>query len=144
MTALPRRLAVLGAVLTGVALGVAGGRIRRLEVTGESMRPELEPGDRVLVWRRRQVRDGDVVAARDPRRPARIMVKRVAGRSGDGWLLVGDNPDASTDSRTFGPVSHLLVLGPVFYRYHPPERAGRVRRGADSGAARPGRDGPAG
>jgi len=37
-------------------------------------------------------------------------VKRVVGRSGAGWWVLGDNPDGSTDSRTLGPAD---VLGTV-------------------------------
>ena len=98
-------------------------------VDGASMRPALEPGDRLLVVRRRRYRPGDVVAARDPREPARTIVKRVASVEPDGRLVLhGDDPAASTDSRAFGPVERRHVVGRAVYRYAPPERAGRVRR----------------
>jgi hypothetical protein len=41
--------------------------------------------------------------------------------------VVGDNPDASTDSRVFGPVPRGAVVGRVVYRYGPEGRTGRVR-----------------
>ena len=131
MTALPRRrLAVLVAALAG-SLATAGAllRPRRLEVTGDSMLPTLRPGDRVLLVgsvRHRRSRVGELVAARDPRQPSRVLIKRVAGVRPDGLLLHGDNPDGSTDSREFGTVPPSLVVGRVVYRYHPPERAGRI------------------
>jgi nickel-type superoxide dismutase maturation protease len=108
--------------------------LRRLEVTGESMTPTLEPGDRVLVVAglgplRPPIRTGDLVALTDPRDPARMMVKRVAAISGGRVEVRGDNAAASTDSRHFGPVDRAAVVGRVVYRYHPEERRGRVRAG---------------
>ena len=92
------------------------------------MVPTLLPGDRVVAVRG-SVRDGDLVAVRDPREPSRIIVKRVATVRADGALEVaGDDPDASTDSRHFGPVERSAVVGRVVYRYAPSDRAGRVGR----------------
>jgi len=99
-------------------------RPRRVQVTGESMRPALLPGDRLLVVRARRLRVGDVVAVSDPRHPARLMVKRVAAVDPSGVTVVGDDPSASTDSRQFGPVPSALVRGRVVYRYAPPNRVG--------------------
>lgn len=89
------------------------------------MSPTLIPGDRLLVVRRRVVRPGDLAVVADPRRPERLLVKRVAEVAGGRVSVVGDNPDRSTDSRTFGPLES--VRGQPVYRYHPPGRAGRVR-----------------
>lgn len=90
------------------------------------MVPTLDPGDRVVVVRRRPA-PGEVAAVRDPRLPSRVMVKRVVEVREDGSVLVaGDNPALSTDSRHFGPVPRRLVLGRVAYRYAPASRAGRV------------------
>jgi nickel-type superoxide dismutase maturation protease len=101
--------------------------VRFVVVDGDSMRPTLEPGDRVLVLRLAP-RAGDVVALRDPRDASRVLVKRVASIDGDGIDVRGDNDVASTDSRTFGAVDRDDVLGRVVYRYAPAPRAGRVRR----------------
>jgi nickel-type superoxide dismutase maturation protease len=98
-------------------------------VDGDSMQPALEPGDRLLVRRTRRPRAGDVVALRDPRDQARVLVKRVAGLTDDGVVVLGDSPGASTDSRAFGPVPPALLIGVAFYRYGPAGRStGRLRR----------------
>ena len=98
--------------------------VGRVEVTGDSMRPALEPGDRLLVLRAAPVRPGDLVALVDPRLPSRTMVKRVSARSPAGVTVLGDNAAASTDSRTFGPVPASNVRGRAVYRYFPDDRRG--------------------
>lgn len=89
------------------------------------MLPALQPGDRLLVVPGR-VRPGDLVALADPRAPERILVKRLVGRERSGFLVAGDNPRASTDSRHFGPVPRALLRGRACYRYAPAERSGRL------------------
>ena len=106
---------------------------RRLVVEGDSMRPTLLAGDRVVAVGWGRVRVGDLVAVRDPRQPERVLVKRVVAVRASELDVRGDDPDHSTDSRHFGPVPRKLVLGRVVYRYAPPERAGRLRRGAGGG-----------
>lgn len=101
------------------------GAFRRVVVEGDSMRPTLVPGDRVVAVRCRRPRPGDLVVLADPRLAARTLVKRVAAVAPGAVSVVGDAPDASTDSRTFGPVPS--VWGRVVYRYGPRERAGRLR-----------------
>lgn len=90
------------------------------------MRPTLAPGDRLLAVRSARPRAGDLVVLRDPRRPDRLLAKRVASTGPDGIVVAGDNPSASTDSRAFGPVPG--VWGRAVYRYAPPARAGRLPR----------------
>ena len=106
---------------------------RRVEVVGSSMVPALLPGDRLVVlrvpWRSPfGPVPGKVVALRDPRRPDRILIKRV--RSVDfalGTLEVeGDHRQLSTDSRSFGPVPHSAIIGRAVYRYAPSGRNGPV------------------
>jgi len=96
------------------------------------MLPTLEPGDRLVVLRaghRRRLRAGDLVTVRDPREEGtgRVLVKRIADLDPSGAEVIGDNPDASTDSRSFGRVPLRSVTGKVLYRYAPAQRAGRVR-----------------
>ncbi|TMC99775.1 MAG: hypothetical protein E6J03_12580 [Chloroflexi bacterium] len=129
-------LAAGAALVAALALGL---RPRRVEVVGESMLPALRPGDRLLLLRL-PVRPGSVVAVTDPRDPDRTLLKRVAagpggaaeaaggGRmeAGGGYLVLGDNPRASTDSGDFGPVPARLLRGRAVYRYAPPDRRGPI------------------
>jgi len=110
-----------------VAAAAVARPVRRVEVVGDSMLPTLEPGDRILAVRpARRPRPGDLVVVRDPRRPDRLLAKRVATVGGAGVIVLGDNSEASTDSRAFGPVPQ--VWGRAVYRYAPAGRAGRLRR----------------
>ena len=95
-------------------------------VAGASMRPTLWAGDRLLVVRTGPVKAGDVVALRDPRDPERVIVKRVVAVRRGEVIVRGDNPRASIDSRSFGPVRNGAVLGKVVRRYAPADRAGPV------------------
>jgi len=129
-----RTLRTVALVAAGAAV-LAVPSVRRVEVTGGSMAPALLPGDRLVVvgrpaWSRlaasgRWPAPGQVVAVRDPRRSARILVKRVAAvdRLEGTVTVLGDAP-ASTDSREFGPVPRSSVLGRAVYRYAPAGRAG--------------------
>jgi nickel-type superoxide dismutase maturation protease len=83
------------------------------------MRPTLRPGDRLLVARLGHAKQGDIVVVRDPRSPSRLICKRVVSADARHIVVRGDNPDASTDSRAFGPVPVEWVLGRVLRRYYP-------------------------
>ena len=105
-----------------VALGALGAwGFDRCEVEGASMLPALRPGDRLLLRRRRPTSTlprGSVVAFRDPRPgQERLMVKRVASVDVDGVEVLGDNPVASTDSRTFGRIPLASIGWVVVRRY---------------------------
>jgi signal peptidase I len=106
-------------------------------VRDDSMRPELAPGDRLWVDPRpgRPLVRGDIVVVRDPETPGRLLVKRLVGLAGDrpalgtpipegSVYLEGDNPGVSRDSRAFGPVPRLAVVGLAWFRYAPAERRG--------------------
>ena len=101
-------------------------------VTGDSMSPALRAGDRLLVesrtYRRRLPRVGEVVVAPDPREPERELVKRVTAVDAQRSLveLRGDAPEASTDSRLFGPVPASAVRWRVVGRYWPRPRFRRL------------------
>ena len=103
----------------------------RVAVVGGSMAPTLLQGDWLLAdpaaFRSRSPRKGELIVVPDPRRPSRLLVKRVESVDPDGWLrLAGDAPQASTDSRTFGSVDPATVAAGPWFRYWPPRRVGRI------------------
>ncbi|MBH76694.1 MAG: S26 family signal peptidase [Dehalococcoidia bacterium] len=96
------------------------------------MTPALAHGDYVIAdvfaYAQRPPVPGDVVLSRDPREKSRIIAKRVAVIGEEGAvILLGDNPEHSTDSRTFGPVPLSDVTGRIIWRYWPFYRFGPVR-----------------
>jgi nickel-type superoxide dismutase maturation protease len=95
---------------------------RRVRVTGASMIPTLNEGDEVLydprAYTSRLPQIGDVVVAHRPDRQQVRLVKRVVAIDPDGCMqLHGDNPHASTDSYTFGPVGCEHLIGKVTSRF---------------------------
>lgn len=95
-----------------------------VRVEGPSMIPTLQPGDLVAVrpLRPDEPRAGQLVVVR---RGDIEIVKRVSpsvegdALGADEIWLTGDNPDASTDSRTMGPAARRDVVGIVRFRYKP-------------------------
>ena len=89
-----------------------------IRVTGDSLSPEYQEGDFVLVVKipffLRTIRPGDVVTFRQI--AYGTLIKRVERIDADGELLyvVGEHPD-STDSRRFGPVPREDVIGKVIW-----------------------------
>ena len=97
-------------------------RRQRVQVTGNSMLPLLNPGDEVLVdqraYRYALPQASDIVIAQHPQRTDLRLIKRVVSITKDGrYILKGDNPLESTDSRTFGTVTVEQILGRVTCRF---------------------------
>ena len=130
------------AALAGLAVLALRRRLLVVRVDGGSMRPALEPGDRVLVSRVRaggRIAVGDVVVFRVPGTPAGHegrLIKRVAAVPGDpvpavvapavdpaaaervparSLVVLGDARD-STDSRDWGYLPDSLVVGVMLRR----------------------------
>jgi signal peptidase I len=110
----------------------------RVEISGGSMRPALEPGEWALATPASSFRRGDVVVVEHPEREGFEMVKRVVavpgdrapngGVLGEGYFWVqGDSADASTDSRSFGAVRREHLRARVRIVYWPLERRRVVR-----------------
>ena len=76
------------------------------------MIPTFRPGERILIDPRGTIAEGDVVVIRHPFRSNVVMLKRLQKIEEDGrYFLLGDNPDESEDSRTFGAVSVTYLKG---------------------------------
>lgn len=89
------------------------------------MEPALRDGDWIVVAPlSRTPRVGEIVLARDPRDATNLVMKRVAEVKDGACTLLGDLPEHSTDSRTFGPVKLENVLGRAVFRYAPLGRIG--------------------
>ena len=85
--------------------------IRR--VHGHSMMPVLPPGTLVFAWRWYvRIRIDSVVILTLHNRE---VIKRVHRVEREGLFLLGDHPDASTDSRSYGLVPLDAVNGFVFW-----------------------------
>jgi nickel-type superoxide dismutase maturation protease len=98
---------------------------KRFVVHDTSMRPALQPSDRLLVGTWLRPRRGDVVVVHDPEQHSIFLVKRVASVEPNGDLVLhADNPNVSRDSRHFGPVPRRLIVGRAIFRYLPSERRG--------------------
>jgi len=93
-----------------------------LAVAGPSMEPTLHGGDWIIARRDGRAGVGDIVVVEHPGRPGMLIVKRVQRADAEGYWVVGDAPEASTDSRHFGAVPQ--VVGRVIWRVRP---WGRVR-----------------
>ena len=88
------------------------GRRKAVRVSGDSMRPALNNDEVVLIRACRSPSVGDIVLARHPYKRSVTMLKRVAGIDDAGRVeLRGDNPDESSDSRSFGTVPLEYIHG---------------------------------
>lgn len=85
-------------------------KLRR--VVGDSMLPTLRPGQLVIATRWVRLSPGSIVIA-----PlgGREVIKRVKSVKAQGIELIGDNLEASTDSRVYGLVDPRSVIGVVIW-----------------------------
>ncbi len=98
---------------------------RRLQIDGASMAPTLLDGQEILVDLRAYnsvaPKVGDVVLVRHPFHKERTMVKRITkiwkNQTEKRFHIEGDNKKQSTDSRSFGSVTHRKLLGKVTSRF---------------------------
>lgn len=102
--------------------------IRRVQ--GHSMLPVLPPG--TLVWGYKwfiKLRQHKVVIAE---RDGREIIKRIDQIKSDGLFLVGDHPEASTDSRHYGVVPRDSVRAIVVW-----PRTSKVQAESEATTVRP-------
>jgi len=95
---------------------------KRFRVVGNSMLPLLKPGEEVLIDpainQTQSPQIGDLVVAQHPREDNLQLIKRVSFISEEGrFFLIGDNPEESTDSRSFGSVGLEQIVGRVTCRF---------------------------
>lgn len=103
----------------------------RVAVVGHSMEPTLRDGDWLLVdadaYRGRAPRAGELVVARDPRDPRRVLVKRTVSVALDGRVsITGDHVAHAEDRTRIGPVDTSAVIGRPWFRYWPADRVGKI------------------
>ena len=91
--------------------------LTRVRIVGPSMEPALANGEWWVVRRTGSVGPGDMVLMVHPKRPDFLMVKRISHWVPEGWWVLGDNPVASEDSRSFGAVAPEAVVGRLWFRY---------------------------
>ena len=123
------------AVAIGGYLGVLAVNRSLVDVRGPSMEPALWPGDRLLtvpaaMWR---LRVGQVVVVTDPADPDHGVVKRLAAVGRDDVEVLGDAPDRSTDSRTWGRLPRSAVRRVAIARW--PDLRTPLRRTGVAGQA---------
>lgn len=120
-----------------IAIGVNRFGVALSVVSGTSMQPTLQDGDRLLInkWRflLHAPRRGEVITFRDPNDPDRYLVKRVVGVPGDSIEIrdgilyrngtVVDEPyiDTKIEDGDFGPISvrqgTVFVMGDNRHRF---------------------------
>lgn len=99
-----------------IALILLGSRYKYI-CEGKSMEPTLKDGEIVLVDRNAAIEVGDIVVAKHPVEQISEIIKRVDRINVHGhYVLVGDNPDDSNDSRHFGAVTREYIKGKVVAR----------------------------
>lgn len=94
--------------------------LRLLKVTGDSLTPEYQGGDFVLVSKIPFLfsppAPGDVVAFHQP--GYGTLIKRIHDITPDGKLDVMGSHPGSVDSRVFGPIHRANLLGKVIWHFH--------------------------
>ncbi len=119
---LTHRTLYLSAIALALATAAFFADTKVFVVTGGSMYPTYQDGQRVLVerffWHLTGLRAGDVVVFDDPRGRASLDIKRVSDTPAERgtYYLLGDNARNSTDSREWGSVPGSYILGRVIMK----------------------------
>lgn len=89
-------------------------------IEGDSMLPVLKDGELVLINPHADLEVGDIVLARHPFKQSVKIIKRIAEiLPGERYILLGDNPPESSDSRQFGAIAAKDLLGKAEARIKP-------------------------
>ncbi len=88
-----------------------------MQVEGYSMWPTLKPKDRVIVRPLNQHSElppiGAIIVCIHPHQPSCRVIKRLSAVTDNQLTILGDYPDASTDSRQWGSISRECLIGDV-------------------------------
>jgi len=93
------------------------GRRCVMQVEGYSMWPTLKPKDRVILRPLNQDAPlpaiGGIIVCKHPQQPSRRVIKRLNAVLDDQLTVLGDCPDASTDSRQWGTIPRSSLIGEI-------------------------------
>lgn len=84
-----------------------------IKIQGHSMEPVLKAGSYALVKSSDDFQNGDLVLFQIDGYPQ--MIKRIIETENNMYFLTGDNKNDSLDSRTFGWVPKVNILGKVIW-----------------------------
>lgn len=103
------------------------GKYGTVAVSGDSMLPTFRSGDWLLVAWADTFRIGDVIVIEREERPGVFLIKRVERNDDGKYWVEGDNKSISTDSREWGAVAEIEIVGRVVTRLRK-SREGRKSR----------------
>jgi nickel-type superoxide dismutase maturation protease len=87
-------------------------------IKGNSMLPALKSGDCVIINPELEPEIGDVILFHHPFIQNLKVVKRITEITAEGnYIVRGDNPQESTDSRSYGAILAKDILGVAVCRF---------------------------
>lgn len=84
--------------------------VRRVQ--GQSMSPNLKPGQIVIVWNYGKPKVGEIIIFRHN---GLEKIKRIDKIEHGSFFVIGDSPSNSTDSRQFGSINKGQIIGRVVW-----------------------------
>jgi signal peptidase I len=88
-----------------------------------------------LVYINGQELKEDYLPVGTPSRPGNYTANGPIKIPENSYMVMGDNRNHSSDSRTWGPVDKSLIVGKVFFRYWPPNVVGLIHGVTDYNVA---------